>query len=268
MQFAAGSWSTASGATSPAAQLSATIRDGAGKANSTSSVKRGPLSISGPKISIEDIKFNLKPATGGGLPDTADVVVTVGLGADSGSLKFGSDAQRSKSGVALNLTGIMATFDIAVSLNIPAILGMNSEPKIRTGGFTGKFSLDVATLDLTVPNVVNVNATGISIQMNPQIDTDGDGQISSAEQAAFDAREILRVDDVTVTIPKISASGTLQPYTRTNGTTIPGLQLRNNGFTLGDASLTKAGPIMLGSVLELGSITAGVTDFKIGRAHV
>ena len=71
VQFAAGSWSTDSGATSPAAQLSATIRDGAGKANSTSSVKRGPLSISGPKISIEDIKFNLKPATDGGLPDTA-----------------------------------------------------------------------------------------------------------------------------------------------------------------------------------------------------
>ncbi|MFN9037183.1 MAG: hypothetical protein ACK5YO_12865, partial [Planctomyces sp.] len=121
------------------------------------------MSISGPRISIEDVQFKLKPKVGGGLPDTASVVVTIGLGADSGALKLGTDDQRSKSGFSLVLTGIQATFDVGVDLNIPAILGSSGESKIRGGGTTGKFNLDVATLKLSIPNVLTVDATGIKV---------------------------------------------------------------------------------------------------------
>ncbi|MFM7833109.1 MAG: hypothetical protein ACKPJD_15070, partial [Planctomycetaceae bacterium] len=141
LQFISGGWSTTDGLSSPSAVLSADVRKGGGSGGGTSSAKRGPLSITAPKISIEDIQFKLKSAAGGGIPDTASVVVTVGIGADSGALNFGKPEQRAKSGVSLTLTDILATFDVAVDLNLPAILGMSSGPKIKDAGLTGKFSL-------------------------------------------------------------------------------------------------------------------------------
>ncbi|MFM7072750.1 MAG: hypothetical protein ACKO38_13260, partial [Planctomycetota bacterium] len=79
----------------------------------------------------------------------------------------------------------------------------------------------------------------------------------------YDQQEILKVDSATVTIPKINVSGSVNPYTRKNGTRIPGLVVRGNGFHLGDAQLSYTAPISLGSFLELRDIRAGVTGFGI-----
>ncbi|MEN9554493.1 MAG: hypothetical protein RLZZ232_779, partial [Planctomycetota bacterium] len=250
LQFVSGGWLTTDGLAAPAASLSATVRSGAGTGGGTSIAKRGPLTISGPEISIEDLQFKLKPAAGGGLPDTASVVVTIGISAASGALNFGTQEQRTKSGVSLDLTDILATFDVGVDLNIPAILGMSDGPKIKDGGLTGKFNLDVGSMKLTVPQLVTVEATGIKVSMDPQIDKNGDGTESQAEKDDFSKRQILSVETASVTIPKLSISGAIQ-----------NLIVRNDGFQLGDASITRTGTTTLGSLLQMNNVTVGITDF-------
>jgi hypothetical protein len=54
-----------------------------------------------------------------------------------------------------------------------------------------------------------------------------------------------------------------RPYLRRDGTTIPGLVVRNNGFRLGEAELSYTGEINFGSILKLKDIRAGVSDFGV-----
>ena len=70
----------------------------------------GPLSIAGPSVSLVDTKFK-----GGKL------TLTIGIGADSASLAFGSTngqqtAGQSSNGITATLTGILVTFDVQVDV--------------------------------------------------------------------------------------------------------------------------------------------------------
>ncbi|MGV2335233.1 MAG UNVERIFIED_CONTAM: hypothetical protein LVR18_14345 [Planctomycetaceae bacterium] len=118
----------------------------------------------------------------------------------------------------------------------------------------GAFSLDVA-------DVLSAEASGITIQYNPEQDTDGDGTVSSEEQAAYDNQEILILESASVTITPLNLTGSLSPYTREDHTTIPGLVVRNNGFQLGQAEIAYNGDLSFGSILQLQSIRTGITDF-------
>jgi hypothetical protein len=118
-------------------------------------------------------------------------------------------------------------------------------------------------MSLDVADVLKAEATGVTIQYNPERDTDNDGTVSAAEQAAYDNQEILSLESASVTISPLNLKGSLSPYTRDNGTVIPGLQVRNNGFQLGQAELAYTGGINFGSILRLDDVRAGITDFGV-----
>jgi hypothetical protein len=176
--------------------------------------------------------------------------VTVGLGVDEASLDFGG----SSSSLTTKLTGLLGTFAINVDL------GTDLKP---AGSSLGKFTVGIDTLELSVKNVLKANAEGILVSWDPEKDKDGNGQISSAEQAAYDNQEIVRLNAASIEITKLNLAGALRPYKRRDGTTIPGLVVRNNGFQLGEAELSYTGELNFGSILKLKDIRAGVADFGV-----
>jgi len=131
------------------------------------------------------------------------------------------------------------------------------------GGGLGKFSISVGSMSLDVADVLKAEATGVTIQYNPERDTDNDGTVSAAEQAAYDNQEILSLESASVTISPLNLKGSLSPYTRDTGTVIPGLLVRNNGFQLGQAEIAYTGNLNFGSILRLDDIRAGITDFGV-----
>ena len=142
----------------------------------------------------------------------AHLTVTVGIGADAASLDFGGG--QSSSGVSVTLTGLLGTFDVGATVTAAGLSGL-----------TAAFGFQVDQLDATVPNVVEVRASDIRVNF-PEKDTD-------------DNREIITVDSASIKIPKVGVTGS-----------ITGLSVRNNGFSLGTAMLTKGGPIDLGGILD------------------
>jgi hypothetical protein len=261
LSFNSGAWNDANGVFNTAATDSFTARDG--RATTSRGVKLGPLVLNGPYFGIED--FSFAPIYKDGALDGALLTITVGLGVDEASLAFGSGSQESDSGFSSKVLGLLGLFDVRITLDVPDCLGsITSNPFacVENVGL-GKFTISADEIDLKIAKVVEANAKGVVIGFDPVKDKDNDGEVSSQEQSDYDQQEILKVDSATVTIPKINVSGSVNPYTRKNGTRIPGLVVRNNGFHLGDAQLSYTAPISLGSFLELRDIRAGVTDFGI-----
>lgn len=141
---------------------------------------------------------------------------------------------------------------------------MDISPSLEIlGGSPGKFQIDGGALSLDVADVLTAEASEITIQYNPEVDTDGDGTTSAEEQAAYDNQEILKLNSVSVTITPLNLTGSLSPYTREDHTTIPGLVVRNSGFRLGQAEIAYNGDLNFGSMLQLKSVRAGITDFGV-----
>ncbi|MEI7700245.1 MAG: hypothetical protein WCK86_10635, partial [Planctomycetia bacterium] len=247
VNFAAGAWSDESGTTNPATTDSFTVRDG--KASTGSGVKLGPLSLQGPHFGLEDFQFKPLKNADGSLKG-ARITITVGLGVDHAALDFGGSSSVLSTSID-NLNGLFdVNVDISPSLSI-------------IGGGLGKFRIDVGSMKLNVVDVLLAEANGVTIQYNPEQDTNNDGTVSSAEQAAYDAQEILSLQSASVTITKLDLKGSLGPYTRSNGTVIPGLVVRNNGFHLGTAEMQYGGDLSFGSILQLDDIRAGISDFGV-----
>ncbi|MCX5670553.1 MAG: hypothetical protein NTU94_04440, partial [Planctomycetota bacterium] len=203
-----------------------------------------------PHVGIEDIAFSKD-----GL-----LMLTIGIGCDRASLGFGGG--QSSSGVTADLVGVMGTFDIGVD-----VFGLLSG-KVRIN-VPGKFSFRVASLEVMVPDVVQIQAEGISIAYDPA------GPVT---------QELVRIESAAVAFPKFNVRGSISQYDPTPGSVpgdeIPGLVVRKNGFQLGTAELRYGGnsgnleavpgtptaadkKIRLGSILELNDIRIGVQNFGI-----
>ena len=262
VNFLANTWTDSAGQGNAAATADFTVRDGSAKTGDPT--KLGPLTLQGPSFSLEDFQFKpLKDADG--KLNGALLTITVGIGVEKAALSFGSGNQQSDSGLTVELTDLKAVFDVGITLDVPACLpNLFSNPfSCITGASFGKFRIDVGALDVSIANVLKADAHGIVIQYNPTADEDGDGTVSTAEQEAFDSQEILRLNDASVTITKINVTGSVGPYTRHDGTTIPGLLVRKNAVHFGQAQLSYNSPISIGGFLNLDDIRAGVTDFGV-----
>ncbi|MFM8474302.1 MAG: hypothetical protein ACKOEO_00710, partial [Planctomycetaceae bacterium] len=247
VNFLAGRWADDNGDVNTAVSDSFTVRDG--KANTSSGVNLGPLVLEGPHFGLEDFQFKPLKNADGSLKG-ARITVTVGLGVEHASLSFGG----SSSALSTSIDDLEGLFDVNVDIS----------PSLEIiGGGLGKFRVDVGELNLNVVDVLLAKATGVTIQYNPERDTNNDGTVSSAEQSAYDAQEILRLQSASVTITKLDLTGSLSPYTRRDGSVIPGLVVRNNGFHLGQAELQYSGDLNFGSILKLDDIRAGIADFGV-----
>ncbi|HND54359.1 MAG TPA: hypothetical protein PLV92_18235, partial [Pirellulaceae bacterium] len=139
--FSAGGWKDSTGASSPLSTLTATLRDAG--ATGSKALSAGSLSIVAPHIGIEDFQF--KPLTDAdGNSAGAELVITIGLGADRATLAFGgansqAATQQASSGTEVTLTDLFGAFDVAVDLDVPGCLGdLLTDPLacITGGGLT------------------------------------------------------------------------------------------------------------------------------------
>src|SRR5262249_48284319 len=221
-------------------------------ATTQTTLNLGPLSLVNPKVSVEDIGF----ADG-------KLSVIIGIALDSASLKFGGtgttpnpSGNQTSSGITAILTGIFATFDLGVGL--PGNFSVSA---------TGKFSLNIGRLEIDVPDVVHGQADNILVQYDPK---------------GADDQELVRIDSATLTFPKIHLTGQISPFDtdlgNPNNPLIPGLVIRQNGFTLGQAQLIYApgaanntatptqgnGPqISIGGIVRFNDVRIGVTNFTV-----
>ena len=190
----------------------------------------GPVSLQGPSIGLANVGFK-----GGKL------VITIGIGVDTALLNFGGggnqaqpSATQANSRVTARLTGVLGKFDIEVD-----IAEFLNDP-LAAIGLSGKFSLDIAGLEVTVPDVVRVSASGIRIAYDPNYDP---ARNNNRPQ------ELVVIDTATVTFDRFRLSGRIDPWTDTRGTTTPtddirypGLVVRENGFAIGRATLIYGTP--------------------------
>ncbi|HAM71756.1 MAG TPA: hypothetical protein DCM86_08950, partial [Verrucomicrobiales bacterium] len=221
----------------------------AGSGSSSSTITLGPVQIEKPTIEIADLGFS-----------NGKLIITVAIGATTASLNLGGSgntgtqtASQGSSGFQLLLGGIEARFDIAVGL--PGNFSVST---------TGKFSVSVATLYAAYPNVFIAKANGITVQYDPA----GDSK-----------QELVRIDSASISFPKFGLTGSIAPTT-TPGGVIPGLVVRQNGFTLGEATIVYGGAPKAGEtagtlgagtggvigiegILEFADIRAGVRDFEV-----
>ena len=252
--------------TAPGQTQSFTLSDSAPGGGTTSrTLSLGPVSLQGPTISIADVGFK------DGLLD-----LTIGFGADHAGLNFGSNAAsgasstssaQSSSGVAINLTGIAGTFDI----EFDALGLLSGHFRVNV---PGKFSLNVAQLTATVPGVVVLTASGIQIGYDPQ---------GPANQT------LVSINSASISFPAFNLTGTIRPFdpnaghsvsaTSTAPGLIPGLVIRENGFTLGQAELdygvatpsgdplsnsaSSGNAVSLGNILTFKDIRVGVQNFSV-----
>lgn len=194
--------------------------DAAGSATATNALSLGPLTLQGPTISIADFAFK------NGL-----LYLTIAVGLNRASLAFGGSGsaaagasqQQQQSGVTADLTGILGTFDIGV--DVFGLLSGNVRVDVP-----GKFSLRVAGLSVVVPGVVTVEAAGIVINYDP---------------AGNRTQEMVRIDSASITFPAINIRGSISPFdlepNNPSNALLPGLIVRRNGFTLGQAELQYGG---------------------------
>ena len=229
-------------------------------ATTSKTISLGPLVLVNPSVSLGDFGFS---------DGKIDLSVTVNVG--SATLAFGgsgNDANattggaQSGSGVSATLTGILGTFQLGIGL--PGNFSVSP---------TGKFSLAVSSLVVEVPNVVNVTASGILVQYDPM----GDAH-----------QELVRINSASITFEKFDLTGTISPFNPhpndPNSVAIPGLVVRRDGFTLGQAELIYggvntpanqqltagsgtpmdgSGKIKFGSILTFNDLRVGVTNFTV-----
>ena len=163
VSFRADGWRDVAGASNAATTDSFDVRDG--KTKATSGVSIGPLVFQGPYFALEDFSFRPLKNADGSLRG-ARITITVGLGVQHASLDFGS----SSSVLETSVTDLEGLFDVNVDIN-PALQII--------GGGLGKFRIDVGSMKLDVLDVLKAEASGVTVQFNPEKDSDGDGTVSS-----------------------------------------------------------------------------------------
>jgi len=249
--FRPAAWKDSAGTANIAFSEGFTVRAGTTGSGSTSEgLSLGPLVLQGPTVGLSDFSFN-----------EGKLLINVGIGVDSASLSFGGGGQ-SASGITANLTGVLGTFEIAVD-----VLGMLDGGSGDLFGATGAFTFSVSALEVEVPNVIRVTASGISVGYDPGYDP--------AEHEGL-AQKIIEIQSATVSFDRFGLSGTIAPFDPGGGEPlIPGLVIRTNGFALGraelcygcgDDSLAAGSPdaaIKIGSILEFDDIRIGITDFSV-----
>src|SRR5690606_16693694 len=152
------------------------------------------------------------------------------------------------SGITAELLGVLGTFDVGV--DVFGLLSGNVRVEVP-----GKFGLRIGVLEIDVPDVVNITGDGIQLSYDPDdAENNPDGG----------TKEILVVDSVTVKFPSFDIQGNIEPFQRSDGTTIPGLSVRTNGFSLGTAELRYGG--VSSNATHTGAITGGTQQpaIKIG----
>src|SRR5262249_44521889 len=101
------------------------------------------------------------------------------------------------------------------------------------------------------------------------------------DRVANGPQKLLTLSSATVTFPKFGVTGTIDTFTPTGGNAIPGLQVWDNGFQLGVATLiykpgqsgqqpgqlsstsASSGKIRLGSIVEFDDLRISVENFKV-----
>ncbi|HRA75297.1 MAG TPA: hypothetical protein PLE12_03570, partial [Propionicimonas sp.] len=261
-------------ATNPANQSqSFTIDPSApGEKTTNGSFSLGPLTLQNPAVGLADFGF-------------ADgmVVLSISLSVNRASLAFGRGAAtnttgtttaQTGSGITVDLIGVQGTFGLAVD-----VFGLLSG-KVRVEP-TGAWSLQVASLTAEIPNVAQLTAGGVVIGYDPD---------------AAAGQELLRINTATITLPRFGVTGRLRPYnpaTRSNidanndatlaAGLVPGLVVRDNGFSLGTAELvyrspsstlpagatgdqlstTGGGKLSFGGILVLDDLRVGISGLSV-----
>ncbi|HEX7197169.1 MAG TPA: hypothetical protein VF364_10120, partial [Candidatus Limnocylindria bacterium] len=210
----------------------------------------GPLTLQGPTVGLGGFGF----ADG-------KVLVSVIVGVQRASLAFGgspttgaTSTAQTNSGITVDLVGVMGSFELAV--DVFGLLGGNVDVRL-----TGKWSLQVASLDAQIPNVARLQATGIKVTYDPK---------GAADQ------EIVKVNTATITFPSFGITGSIRPYDPATSSNIlknndevlgagviPGLTVYGNGFRLGTAELAYGLPPTTGAVNTANALTPSAPDKKI-----
>ena len=144
-----------------------------GKAAGTSSVNIGPLAIIAPTIGISGFQFKAFNAAGDLAPT---LIMTVSIGAAVASLNFsGGSTEPSNAGPTVSLGGLVGSFDLAIELDVTDLFGI---PEV---GATGAFRIEIATLLVSIPDLLTITGTGIVFGYDP---------------AGADDQELFRVDSL------------------------------------------------------------------------
>ena len=190
----------------------------------------GPLTVTGLAPIFKHFSFS-----GGVL--SADI----GLSAMSASLNFGSGGQ---AGVTTSLTGFSGEFQLSVGVDLQA-------KKITSFGSIRPVQHSATQFTLNVPNAVNVVASGIPIQYDPNGPSN---------------QKLVQIDSATVTVPigsRIPCHGSISPYMDSKGNMIPGLTVYMDHFQLGRATLQYNGTLSFGSVVQITNPSISITDFSV-----
>jgi hypothetical protein len=261
VQFVAGSWRTGSGAGAVASvrsdevfTISAGVQDSAAGTNALS---LGPLSLQGPSVGLAKTQFK-----------DGKLVLTVAIGVDVAALKFGGSQGsqgQSSSGITAELTGLLGTFDINVDV-LAALSALTGGGNVLDAfSVPGKFGIQIAGLNIEIPNALKVTGSGIIFNWDPNYDP---AQNNGARQ------QILVLQSASITFPSFGITGLITP---SGG--MPGLVVYPDGFDIGEAQLIYkpgggggsnttqtgggTGKIKLGSILEFDDLRIGVTNFKV-----
>ena len=201
----------------------------------------GPLTLQGPSVGIADVGFS-----------DGMLVLSIEINVNLASLDFGrkpapsdgttaptTSTSQQGTGITVNLVGLQGTFDLAVD----ALGLLSGNVRIQP---TGKWGIRVASLDAEIPNVVQLEAAGVVFNYDPHPDP------------AAGPQELLRIASAKITFPTLGVTGSLRPYDPTAGQNVdapsdgsalgagivPGLVIRDNGFSLGTAELAYGLPPM------------------------
>jgi hypothetical protein len=227
VQFIADAWKDKSDQSNVAGDPQTfTVVDGSGQATKTLSL--GPLSLQNPSISINDFQFKL-------VDGSPVLLMMIGLGVSNATMAFSG-------GTTVALDGLEGAFQLAVDVDI-------AHPENTSVAATGAFSIHVDSLEFTIPDVLSITGSTIDVTYDPN---------------GADDQEIVVVDTLSITITPIHLTGTLGHYTRpSDGTDMPGLVIRKNGFAIGSASIQYTETIAISTFLEIEKITAGVNGLEL-----
>src|SRR5262249_25526543 len=119
----------------------------------------------------------------------------------------------------------------------------------------GKFSLNIASLLIEVPNAVTVTGSGIHVNYDPSYNPADHG---GAPQT------LVTLDHASIAFPAFGVTGDINTIT-VNNQKIPGLTVYSDGFKLGEAELTyrptSGQPLDLG-ILKFNDLRIGVQDLE------
>ena len=148
-----------------------------GAATTSKAISLGPITLQGPHAGLENFGFK------NGMLD-----VTVALGVDRASLA-------TSGGITANLTGLQGTLEVQV--DVLGLLGGHVRINVP-----GKFSLSVAALTITVPQVVTITGSGIQIAYDP---------------AGGSHQKLVTIQSASISVPKFGLTGTIMPFDPTSG---------------------------------------------------